>query len=41
MVIALEPAVYFAGRFGVRVEHLYLVTPQGGVELRAALAAAA
>lgn len=31
MTLALEPGVYFPGRFGVRVENLYLVTPQGGV----------
>ena len=31
MLLALEPGVYFPGRFGVRVENLYLVTPQGGV----------
>lgn len=34
MVIALEPGVYFANRFGARVEQLYLVTDHGGVELR-------
>jgi Xaa-Pro aminopeptidase len=41
MVIALEPGVYLDGRFGVRVENLYVVTPHGGVELRAAMAAVA
>ena len=34
MVIAVEPGVYFAGRFGVREEDNYLVTSEGGVELR-------
>lgn len=29
MVIALEPAAYVAGRFGVRVENTYVVTPGG------------
>jgi Xaa-Pro aminopeptidase len=36
MVIALEPGVYFPSRGGARVENLFLVTPDGGVELRAA-----
>jgi Xaa-Pro aminopeptidase len=40
MLMALEPGVYFEGRFGVRVENLYIVTPDGGVELRAAMGAA-
>jgi Xaa-Pro aminopeptidase len=39
MVISLEPGVYFAGRFGARVENTFLVTPGGGVELRAAMEA--
>jgi Xaa-Pro aminopeptidase len=34
MVIALEPGVYFPGRFGARVENVFVVTPAGGVELR-------
>ena len=34
MVIAIEPGVYFAGRFGVREEDNYLVTSAGGIELR-------
>jgi Xaa-Pro aminopeptidase len=34
MVLALEPGVYFQGRYGARVEELYLVTDGGGVELR-------
>jgi Xaa-Pro aminopeptidase len=34
MVIAIEPGVYFAGRFGVREEDNYLVTTAGGIELR-------
>ncbi len=40
MVIALEPGVYFPGRLGARVENLYVVTPDGGVELRALMGAA-
>jgi Xaa-Pro aminopeptidase len=35
MVLAIEPAVYFPGRFGVRVEDVYAVTPEGGVRLGA------
>ncbi len=34
MVFSVEPGVYFAGRFGVRRESVYLVTPAGGVDLR-------
>jgi Xaa-Pro aminopeptidase len=34
MVIAIEPGVYFAGRYGVREEDNYLVTTAGGIELR-------
>lgn len=41
MVIALEPGVYFAGRFGARVERMFVVTPDGGVELREIVAEAA
>ena len=33
MVIAVEPGVYFADRFGARVERVFVVTPDGGVEL--------
>jgi Xaa-Pro aminopeptidase len=33
MVLAVEPAVYFPGRFGVRVEDVYAVTPGGGVRV--------
>ena len=33
MVIAVEPGVYLPGRFGVRVENVYLVTEAGGVDL--------
>ncbi len=36
MVLALEPGVYFPGRFGARVENVFVVTPEGGVELREA-----
>ena len=32
MVFAVEPGVYFGGRFGVRVEDTYVVTDQGGGE---------
>jgi Xaa-Pro aminopeptidase len=39
MVIAIEPGVYFPGRIGARVENVYVVTPDGGVELRDAMAA--
>lgn len=35
MVLAVEPGVYLPGRFGVRVENMYLVTAEGGVDLRA------
>jgi Xaa-Pro dipeptidase len=38
MVIAIEPGAYFAGRFGVREENDYVVTADGGVDLRALLA---
>lgn len=34
MVIAIEPGVYFPGRYGARVENVFVVTPDGGVELR-------
>jgi Xaa-Pro aminopeptidase len=33
MVIALEPGVYFEGRFGARVEKMYVVGDAGGLEL--------
>ena len=33
MVIAVEPGAYFPGRFGVRVENAFLVTPNGGIAL--------
>ena len=33
MVLALEPGVYFPGRFGVRVERMYVVGADGGVEI--------
>jgi Xaa-Pro aminopeptidase len=38
MVIAVEPGVYFPGRYGARVENVFVVTPAGGVELRRLLA---
>jgi Xaa-Pro dipeptidase len=37
MVLAVEPGVYFPGRFGARVENVFVVTPNGGVELREAM----
>jgi Xaa-Pro aminopeptidase len=37
MVIAVEPGVYVPGRFGARVENVFAVTPDGGVELRDAM----
>jgi Xaa-Pro aminopeptidase len=37
MVLALEPGVYLPGRFGVRKENLFLVTPDGGIELTQAV----
>jgi len=37
MVLAVEPGVYFPGRFGARVENVFVVTPDGGVELRDAM----
>ena len=36
MVVAVEPGVYFPGRIGARVENVFVVTPDGGVELRQA-----
>jgi Xaa-Pro aminopeptidase len=33
MVIAVEPGVYVAGRFGVRIERIYLITPDGATDL--------
>ena len=36
MVIAIEPGVYFAGRWGARVENIFVVTADGGLELREA-----
>jgi Xaa-Pro aminopeptidase len=29
--------VYFPGRYGARVENVFVVTPEGGIELRDAL----
>ena len=37
MVLAIEPGVYFPGRFGARVEEIFVVTDGGGVELRDAV----
>jgi Xaa-Pro aminopeptidase len=39
MALAVEPGVYFPGRFGARVENVFIVTPDGGVELRDAMGA--
>jgi Xaa-Pro aminopeptidase len=39
MLISLEPGVYFPGRIGGRVENAFIVTPDGGVELRQAMGA--
>ena len=36
MVLALEPGIYFPGRYGARVENVFIVTPDGGMELRQA-----
>ncbi len=33
MVLAMEPGVYFPGRYGLRTEDVYLVTPKGGRQL--------
>jgi Xaa-Pro aminopeptidase len=38
MVIAIEPGVYFPGRYGARVENIFVVSPEGGVELRTVFA---
>lgn len=38
MVLAVEPGVYVEGRYGARVENVFVVTPDGGLELRAAMA---
>jgi D-alanyl-D-alanine dipeptidase len=37
MVLAIEPGVYFPGRYGARVEEIFVVTDDGGVELREAV----
>jgi Xaa-Pro aminopeptidase len=34
MVLAIEPGVYLPGRFGVRVEDVFAVTADGGVDIR-------
>jgi Xaa-Pro aminopeptidase len=39
MLLAVEPGVYVPGRLGARVENIFVVTPDGGVELRDALGA--
>jgi Xaa-Pro aminopeptidase len=41
MVLAIEPGVYFPGRYGARVEEIFVVTDGGGVELRKAVGTAA
>lgn len=38
MVMALEPGIYLPGKIGVRHENLYLVTPDGGIDLAQAIA---
>ena len=38
MVLAVEPGAYFSGRSGARVENIFVVTPEGGVELREMIA---
>jgi len=37
MVLAIEPGVYFPGRYGARVEEIFVVTESGGIELRKAV----
>ena len=39
MLLAVEPGVYFPGTSGARVENIFLVTPDGGLELRDAMGA--
>ena len=39
MLLAVEPGVYFPGHIGVRVENIFVVTPEGGIELRDAMGA--
>ena len=41
MVLAVEPGVYHPKRWGARVENVFVVTPEGGYELRKAIADAA
>lgn len=38
MVLAVEPGVYFPGRFGVRVEDVYAVSNEGGMRLGSGVA---
>jgi Xaa-Pro aminopeptidase len=40
-VIAVEPGVYFPGGWGARVENVFIVTPDGGVDLREAMGSGA
>jgi Xaa-Pro dipeptidase len=39
MILAVEPGAYFKGRYGIRLENEYFITPEGAVELNAALSA--
>jgi Xaa-Pro aminopeptidase len=36
MVVTIEPGVYIAGHFGVRIEDMVAVRPEGGQVLTAA-----
>lgn len=38
MAIAIEPGVYFPGGYGARVENIFVVSPEGGIELRSLFA---
>lgn len=36
MVLAVEPGVYVEGRWGARVENVFVVTPDGGAAMASA-----